>query len=69
MTNNLHEFSGSSSIRHCDYKDGKMTICFQSGGTYEYECDEEVYTSLKNAKSPGSHFHSVIRNKYNGRKI
>ena len=66
---NLHEFSNSSSLHHCDYKDGKMTICFQSGGTYEYECDQSCYEALKAAKSPGGHFHAHIKPHYKGVKV
>ena len=59
---NKHEFTNSSSIRHCDYheKDGLMEICFTSGGTYHYKCDRSVYEALKAAKSPGSHFHTTL---------
>ena len=68
---NKHEFSNSSSLRHCDYDTatGKMTICFQSGGTYEYDCDQSCFEALKAAKSAGSHFHQHIKPHYKGVKV
>lgn len=65
---NKHEFSGSSSIAHCDYDDteGCMKIKFHSGKTYKYECGKDCYEALKAAPSPGKHFHSAIRSKYKG---
>ena len=66
-----HEFSNSSSVKSCGYDEatGKMKICFQSGGTYEYECNKETYEGLKAAKSPGSYFHSSVRPHYKGVKV
>jgi hypothetical protein len=68
---NKHHFTQSSSIAHCDYldADGKMHIGFQSGHTYEYECDKSVYEGLKAAKSAGEYFHRFIRVNYKGKKI
>ena len=67
----VHKFENSSSINHCDYdhKNGRMTICFKSGGTYEYECDQSCYEALKAAASPGKHFHANIKPHYTGKKI
>lgn len=65
MSDNLHTFEKSTSIKHTDYDDAKgiMEICFHSGNTYKYKCDRSVYEALKAAKSPGGHFHNAIRNK------
>lgn len=66
---NKHSFANSSSLSHCDYVDGKMHVCFNSGHTYEYECDQSVYEELKKAESPGKHFHQHIKPHYTGSKL
>lgn len=67
---NLHKFSKSSSIEHCDYLDDKNTleIKFTSGAIYHYpNCPKTEYDALKAAASPGLYFHKNVR-KYNGVK-
>ena len=66
---NKHEFKNSTSLKHCDYDDDnkQMEICFTSGNTYHYpNCPKAVYEALKQADSPGTHFHINIRSKYKG---
>jgi hypothetical protein len=61
---NRHEFSKSTAIRSCDYDDteGKMIIEFASGGVYHYpSCPKAHYEALKQAASPGAHFHKNLR--------
>lgn len=72
MSNNRHEFKGSSSIHAIDYddEDGSMVIHFLSGGSHKYpDCPKEVYEGLKGSDSPGRHFHAHIRKQRKSEKI
>lgn len=61
---NLHKFDNSSSIEHVDWHDehNRMEIKFASGAVYHYpNCSKDDYEALKQAASPGKHFHSQLR--------
>lgn len=65
MSGNKHHFKDSSSIKYCDYHDntGTLEIGFHSGDSvYHYpDCDKKHYEALKEAASPGRHFHQNLR--------
>lgn len=63
---NRHKFIKSTALSHCDYndEDGTLEICFTSGSTHHFKCDKSEYHALKDAASPGGHFHKAIRGKY-----
>jgi hypothetical protein len=69
---NSHKFSNSSSISGCDYDDTTkcMTIHFVSGSSHKYaNCPRAEFEALRQAASPGKHFHANIRNKYVSNKL
>lgn len=67
-----HDFPHSSSIQKAEYHEDKqeLHITFSSGGTHCFkDCPKEEFDSLKEAKSPGGHFHQNIRKTYKSEKV
>lgn len=72
MTKHKHDLPHSSSISCCEHDDetNEMHITFASGGKHKFsDVSKEVYDGLRNAQSPGSHFHQFIRRKYTSEKV
>lgn len=60
---NKHNFDNSSSIKHCDWNENDgLIIHFASGGVYHYpDATLDDHKALKEAASPGKHFHANLR--------
>ncbi len=57
----------STNLHSFDYDDAQriLHIRFHTGGHYSYQdVPQEVAKGLKEAGSPGSYFHSHIKNRY-----
>lgn len=60
----------STSIQAIGWEEGKLRIDFNNGTVYEYnDVPRNVFSELLNAKSPGKIFQSLVRPKYQGRKV
>lgn len=67
-----HEFEGSSVLKSAEHdeKTNTLTIEFNNGGTYRYpDCHVSHFNNLISVDSPGSYFHSRIKNKFGGVKV
>ncbi len=62
----------SSNIHSVGYDNGKLSVKFHSGATWDYECPEELHTRMMAAhdagESVGKFFHAHVRNKFAGTK-
>ena len=59
-----HQFEHSTTIHHIEFDQERnvLTVEFHHGGRYEYPCDSyQKYQDFCEAKSPGSHFHKIIK--------
>lgn len=60
----------SSNIASVGYKDGTLSIEFNSGAIYQYEnVPIRVYDVMMKADSVGKYFNAHIKSKYNYRRV
>lgn len=67
-----HTFEDSISLHSFEYDENckELTIHFHSGASHCYKgVQKDTVEALKAAESPGAHFHSAIRGRYQSDKI